>query len=169
MDGYASDPPALDDVSYTITLFKVARQPPDSDFRRARVTVLETRLVSVSIDRSYEDVYGFVVDPENLPLWAPGFALAVSKDAKGWMVATADGPVRIAFAESNEFGVADHHVTAITGELFSNRMRVVPNGDGAEVTFTLFRSLETSAEQFAEDARLVRDDLHTLKLLLEGP
>lgn len=133
------------------------------------MTVLETRIVSTSIERSQEDVYSFVVDPENLPLWAPGFAQAVTKDAQGWMVAAADGPVRIAFAERNEFGVADHHVTAASGELFSNRMRVVPNGDGAEVTFTLFRSLDTSAEQFAEDARLVQDDLNTLKLILERP
>lgn len=132
------------------------------------MTVLETRIVSVSIERPQQVVYDFVVDPENLPLWAPGFARAVTKNAQGWLVVTAHGPVKIAFAERNEFGVADHYVTAASGEIFSNRMRVIPNGDGAEVTFTLFRSLDTSAEQFAEDARLVQDDLHTLKLILEG-
>lgn len=133
------------------------------------MAVLETLIVSTSIERSQQDVYEFVVGPENLPLWAPGFAQAVTKDAQGWMVATSDGPVRIAFVERNEFGVADHYVTLRSGEQFSNRMRVVPNGDGAEVTFTLFRSPDKSAEQFAEDARLVQQDLHNLKLILEGP
>jgi len=133
------------------------------------VTVLETLIVSTSIERSQQEVYDFVVDPENLPLWAPGFAQGVSEGAEGWMVTTSDGPVRIAFVERNEFGVADHYVTARSGEQFSNRMRVVPNGDGAEVTFTLFKAPDTSAEQFAEDARLVQQDLHNLKLILEGP
>jgi hypothetical protein len=46
-------------------------------------------------------------------------------------------------------------------------MRVVPNGAGSEVLFTLFRSPAMSDDKYAEDASLVDRDLQTLKRLLE--
>ena len=46
-------------------------------------------------------------------------------------------------------------------------MRVVPNGSGSEVIFTLFKTPEMSDKQFAEDAGLVERDLRTLKSVLE--
>jgi hypothetical protein len=46
-------------------------------------------------------------------------------------------------------------------------MRVVPNGDGSEFIFTLFRQPEMSEEKFAEDRAAVEEDLRTLKELLE--
>ena len=46
-------------------------------------------------------------------------------------------------------------------------MRVVPNGAGSEVTFTLLRLPEMSDQKFAEDAGMVQRDLRTLKSVLE--
>jgi hypothetical protein len=46
-------------------------------------------------------------------------------------------------------------------------MRVLPNGSGSEVIFTILRSPEMSDEKFAEDIGLVERDLRTLKNLLE--
>ena len=47
-------------------------------------------------------------------------------------------------------------------------MRVVPNGEGSELTFTLFQQPGMSQQQFEEDAQAVAHDLHTLKTLLES-
>ncbi len=47
-------------------------------------------------------------------------------------------------------------------------MRVVPNGEGAELLFTVFQRPGRSDAQFYEDASLVHRDLHTLKQILEG-
>ena len=47
-------------------------------------------------------------------------------------------------------------------------MRIVANGTGCEVTFTLFRQPGMSAEQFAADAEWVSRDLAALKALLEA-
>lgn len=47
-------------------------------------------------------------------------------------------------------------------------MRVIPNGSGSEIIFTLFQSPAMSDEKFAEDVTLVERDLKTLKGFLEG-
>jgi hypothetical protein len=47
-------------------------------------------------------------------------------------------------------------------------MRVVANGDGAEVVFTLFQREGMSDDETARDAAMVARDLKALKLLLEG-
>lgn len=46
-------------------------------------------------------------------------------------------------------------------------MRVVPNGDGSEVVFTLFRQPGMTDEQFAADAAWVAKDLAALKAVFE--
>lgn len=46
-------------------------------------------------------------------------------------------------------------------------MRVVPNGDGSEFLFSLFRQPGMSDEAFAKDKAAVEKDLKTLKDLLE--
>jgi len=47
-------------------------------------------------------------------------------------------------------------------------MRVIANGTGSEVIFTLFRLPEMTAEDFARDAEWVERDLRALKALLES-
>jgi len=47
-------------------------------------------------------------------------------------------------------------------------MRVVANGEGSEVMFTLFQLPGMSGEQFIQDASMVEADLLTLKTVLEG-
>jgi hypothetical protein len=54
-----------------------------------------------------------------------------------------------------------------SGAKYYNPMRVVPNNDGSELVFTLFRRPEVSDQEFAQDARSVEKDLATLKSLLE--
>jgi hypothetical protein len=46
-------------------------------------------------------------------------------------------------------------------------LRVVPNGDGCEVMFTLLRLPGTTDEQFAADAAHIAKDLEILKGLME--
>ncbi len=46
-------------------------------------------------------------------------------------------------------------------------MRVVPNGSGSEVLFTLFQLPDVSDEKYAEEIGLVEQDLKNLKSVLE--
>jgi hypothetical protein len=77
------------------------------------------------------------------------------------------GKVTIRFVENNPFGILDHDVILESGGKMHNPMRVVPNGLGSEVIFTLFRQPGVSDEQFAEDTQWVEKDLRMLRDLLE--
>jgi hypothetical protein len=82
-------------------------------------------------------------------------------------VQTAAGPAGFAFVERNELGVLDHEVTLPSGDVIYNPMRVLTNGDGCEVVFTLRRLPGMSSEDFERDAGLVQADLARLKQVLE--
>jgi hypothetical protein len=129
---------------------------------------LESRQISERIDRYAADVYEFASDPANLPEWAPGLGGSVENVDGQWFVETPSGRVGFAFVERNKYGVLDHDVTLPSGEVIHNPMRVVPDGDGCEVVFTLRRLPDMSDEDFARDAGLVQADLTRLKRLLEA-
>ncbi len=126
------------------------------------------RSLSVSIDRTPATVYEFVSNPENLPTWAAGLCKAVRKSDSGWIVETPQGPMKLRFAEHNNFGVLDHYVTVPSGSEVYVPMRVLANGSGSEVLFVLFRLPGASDQQYHEDAAMVERDLHSLKRILES-
>ena len=55
-----------------------------------------------------------------------------------------------------------------SGETIYNPMRVIPDGTGCEVVFTLRRLPGMSDEDFARDAGLVAADLARLTQVLES-
>lgn len=89
------------------------------------------------------------------------------EDGGVWIGQSPMGQVRIKFADTNRFGVLDHDVTLESGATFHNPMRVVPNGEGSEVIFTLYRQPGATDEAFQKDAAWIEKDLKTLKSLLE--
>ena len=78
------------------------------------------------------------------------------------------GRVGFAFVPRNDLGVLDHDVTLPTGEVAHNPMRVIADGSGCEVVFTLRRRPGMSDDEFGEDAAAVAADLARLKQVLEG-
>jgi hypothetical protein len=132
------------------------------------MVLMHARTVSVSVLRDPDAVHEYLSDPRNLPDWAPGFAKSVREEGGGWVVETADGTVRIAFVPDNRLGVVDHRVTGEGGLDVLNPMRVIANGDGAEVLFTLFQPAGMADARFQRDLGLVESDLQTLKRVLEG-
>jgi carbon monoxide dehydrogenase subunit G len=126
-----------------------------------------SRTLSISIDRPPDKVYDFILNPENLPKWAAGLCKSVRKANADWIAETPQGPMKIRFAEKNDFRVLDHYVNPAPGVEVYVPMRVLPNGSGSEVIFTIVRSPDMSDDKFAEDIGLVERDLRTLKNVLE--
>ena len=124
--------------------------------------------LSESIDRPADEVYEYASDPANLPEWAPGLGTSVEKVGGEWFVETSMGRVGFAFVERNDHGVLDHDVTLPSGETIHNPMRVIRDGTGSEVVFTLRRHPNMKDEEFARDAEAVAADLARLKRLLES-
>ena len=124
--------------------------------------------LSLYIDAPATSVYRYAANPLNLPHWVPSFCKSVSQINDKWQVQTADGPVEFAFVPHNSLGVLDHSVTLASGLTLTNPMRVITNGTGSEILFTLFQHEGMTDEQFKKDAELVLGDLTALKNLLEA-
>jgi hypothetical protein len=128
----------------------------------------EVRHVSVSVRRPPGQVYEYASQPENLPKWAAGLAGSFERRGERWVAKGGPlGEVEVSFAPSNEFGVLDHAVTLPDGETVHNALRVIPNAQGSEVVFTVFRRPGMSRDQFEKDAAAVKRDLDALKALVE--
>jgi hypothetical protein len=129
---------------------------------------LEVRTVSVSIQRDWREVYEFAQRPENFARWASGAAKSLRREGGDWVADGPDGRAVLRFAPRNEFGVLDHTVILASGAEIHMPVRVVPNGPGCEVMFTLFRQPGMTDAVFARDADWVAKDLAALKVLLES-
>ena len=135
------------------------------------MATLPARIVHTSIQRDWRMVYAFAAKPENMPLWASGLAAGLTRDGDGddWIADGGPiGNVRVRFAPPNDFGVIDHRVTLPDGTVVDNALRIVPNGDGAEVMFTLLRQPAMDDAAFESDAAHVARDLEALKRLMEN-
>lgn len=127
----------------------------------------ESRTVTVSIDRDWREVYDFASIPENFQRWAAGLGVRFEKSGEDWIAESPEGSaICIRFSPPNDFGVLDHIVIA-EGRGTRNAMRVIANGTGAEVMFTLLRAPEMTEDAFEADAAAVARDLNALKTLLE--
>ena len=102
----------------------------EANLKTGRMT-FAARHISIAINRPFGEVYDFAGNPENLPKWAAGLSSSIGMVDDDWVAETAAGPVRVKFAERNEFGVLDHYVITASGESIYNPLRVLGNGDGA--------------------------------------
>lgn len=127
-----------------------------------------SRHLSETIERTPADVYAFASDPRNLPAWASGLSTTIEQVDGAWVADSDLGRVTVELAPDNAYGVLDHVVTLPDGARVSNPLRVLPNGDGSDVVFSLFQLPGADLDAFEADAAAVVRDLARLKVLLEG-
>lgn len=133
-------------------------------------------VLSIGIDCLLEVVARYLANPRNFPEWASGLASGMTPksvhahspdEAAEWIAETPQGQATIRFSPPNEFGVADHWVYLPDGTCVYVPVRTVANGDGSEVSLTLFRIPGMDEARFQADADWVRGDLAKLKQILE--
>jgi hypothetical protein len=127
----------------------------------------ESRHLATFIARPAAEVYGYARDPAHLPAWAAGLAAGIRLERGEWVADSPMGRVLVRFVPVNEYGVLDHDVVLPDGTTVTNPVRVLSDGGGSEVVFTLRRQPGTTDEEFASDAAAVTADLAALKRVLE--
>jgi hypothetical protein len=127
-----------------------------------------SRHISERIACPAGEVYDYAADPANLPQWAPGLGSSVEKTGGQWFVQTSQGRVGFALVQRNEYGVLDHYVTLPSGEVVYIPLRVIADGSGSEVVFTLRRRPGISDQDFQVDADAMAADLSRLRQVLEA-
>ena len=132
-----------------------------------QTVTVESRTITVRIDRPFDKVYEFLVDPANWNQWASGLGKNIRRSQDVWIADSDGGVARVQFTPQNSFGVVDHTVIRPSGQRVYVPMRLLENGSGCELLFTLFREPSISDAQFASDAAFVEQDLNGVKRLLE--
>jgi len=127
----------------------------------------ESRHLTTYVDRPADEVYAYAADPSHLPEWAAGLSGSIEQRDGRWIAASPMGEVEVRFAPANPFGVLDHEVVLPDGTAVTNPMRVLPDGAGSEVVFTLRRRDGMSDAELESDTAAVRTDLARLKEVLE--
>ena len=131
--------------------------------------MLPARTYSIPIRHEWRALYERIWHPEFFAQWASGLAHSNLRQESGeWLADGPDGPVRIRFTAHNEHGVMDHFVDTGAGGEVHVPLRVFQNGEGAEVSLTLFRQPGMDDERFAADIKWINRDLKALKTLIEG-
>lgn len=125
----------------------------------------ETRNISVTVQAPLDFSYDFLHRPENFPLWASGLCKSIKKQDGEWIAETPNGAMKVAFTEWNKFGILDHLVFGPKGTFYVS-MRIIPNGQGSELVFTLFRAPEMTDEDLNRDVEWVKKDLNEVRNLL---
>jgi hypothetical protein len=124
---------------------------------------------SVAIAAAPEKVFAYVADVRTWPKWASHSFKSVRPGAGGvWEIETAQGPARLTLKNDPALGVIDHIVSDNKGNNWSIPGRVVPAGGGAVVMLTFAKPATFSDAQFAQDLRMVDEELAALKRLLES-
>jgi hypothetical protein len=126
--------------------------------------MLPSRTYSISIGRDWRDLYQAIWRPETFPKWASGLSESDLREEDGkWLADGPEGVITIRFTPHNDYGVMDHWVDVGEGKEVHVPLRVIQNGEGAEVMLTLFRQPGMDDEMFARDAKWISRDLRALK------
>ncbi|MGW7824369.1 SRPBCC family protein [Streptomyces puniciscabiei] len=124
---------------------------------------------TVTIARPPREVFAFLADAANWPLWAVVNVKAIEPDheAGWWRMITPRGPARFRIRSNAELGLLDHDYIEEDADR-SVPARVVPNGEGSEFMMTLVQPASYSDAFFDEQSALIDTELTTLKEVLEG-
>jgi hypothetical protein len=128
----------------------------------------ESRHLTVSIERPAGQVYAYVRDPAHLPGWAAGLAAGIRRERGEWVADSPMGRVLVRFVPVNEYGVLDHDVVLPDGTSVTNPLRVLADGEGAEVVFTARRRPTMTDAEWAADVEAISADLERLKRAIEA-
>src|SRR5438128_1465002 len=103
---------------------------------------------TIHLDAPREEVFEFLADPHNLPMWAVAFAHSVRRDGDAWRVQTAQGEIDLRMSVDAGLGTVDFHMVPAPGSSVTAYSRVIPVGATSEYIFTQLQSAGMSDAAF---------------------
>ncbi len=137
------------------------------------MTTLTTETLRITIDAPYDEVTTYLAEPASAHEWATEFFAGPLSKGSGeeWVaqVPMMGGEVRYRQEIDLERGVIDLYL-APRGVEFGPPLpvRIVPNGDGADVLWTLTRFPGVPDEQWRASLQSMQRELDNLKRTLEA-
>jgi hypothetical protein len=132
-----------------------------------QLTPMRSATLTITIAAPRDDVFAFLADGANLPAWASNFAPAIRPNGDGWIVNQGAVEIGLEIPANRELGTVDLHITLPSGARRAVYLRVLPNGEGAEVLFTLFHSDLRTDDDIARQNDEVAEELRRVKAIFE--
>ena len=122
---------------------------------------------TVFIQRPADELFDFLAQPQNLPVWATEFCSDIRPHGNAWLATTPNGEITVRYRTDSEFGIVDYLLSPAPGIELLAASRVLPNDDGAEYTFTQFQAPGMPDAAFGAQVDALRLELANLKHLME--
>jgi hypothetical protein len=120
----------------------------------------ETRRISIAATPAA--VHGYLADPQNLPEWAPAFADAVRPCGEHWVVTQGGTEIDVAILADRNRGTVD--IVSAADHARGAFLRVLPNGQGSDLLFTLLFAHDTPEHQIEAQMATVDKELAAVRL-----
>lgn len=129
-----------------------------------------SRIISVSIQRPYAEVYDFLADQANFARWAINpDSIMEPLGGNEWLVDIPRGRSIIRFTARNPHGVLDYSVRLQNeAGAYTTPVRLVPNEEGADLVLVWFRAQGIDDARFDSEVEWIASDLQRLKSLIEA-
>jgi ketosteroid isomerase-like protein len=131
-------------------------------------TIYRSAIKSVDIQAPFERVFGFLANPMNWPRYAVVNLHSVSPGECGWFkMVTKFGHGEIRVNPVKELGIIDHDWRDPQAS-WTVPARIVANGDGVTVMYTLFQPPVMTGPQFDQAMKEMDIEMNKLREILES-
>lgn len=118
---------------------------------------------SVTLKAPRHRVFAYLTNPFNLKKWAINFVQDVVQRNGSVIAITPIGALTTQILANEQWGTVDIKMDEM---IFPGRL--TPNGEGCNYSFTMYRSVEMSDEQWQNGIRGLKEELSILKKLIEN-
>jgi ketosteroid isomerase-like protein len=131
-------------------------------------TLSRSAIKSVDIQAPFERVFGFLANPMNWPQYAVVNLRSASPGENGWFkMITKFGEGEIRVSPIKELGLCDHEWRDPQAH-WTVPARIVANGDGVTVMYTLFQPPVMTDQQFDQAMKDMDIEMNTLREIMES-
>src|SRR3954468_16180699 len=109
---------------------------------------MKNRTLSISVPAARDEVFAFLSQIENLPVWAPAFCTGLRRQEGYWKGETPAGEVYFAIAADAPTGVIDLLMGTHPDQMNVIPFRVLAQPHGAAVVGTFFQPVDWADETY---------------------
>ena len=129
--------------------------------------MLPSQTLTLTVPRNWLDLYETIWQPTCFAKWVSDLKGAtLVQEGQYWRAKRGENSLKLRFTPHNPFGVMDYWTDNGSGKERYMPMRVIANGQGAELVAVLYCQPFTSDAHFVQEVAALRADMERLLYLL---
>lgn len=133
-----------------------------------QTSLARTDTQTVSIPTPADELYTFLSDIRNLPVWAVGFARSVRQQEGRWIVTTSSGEIEVELQVNEPARTIDFVLMPARDVRVVAYSRVLANGPGSEFIFTQIQAPGMPDDVFDGQIEALTEEMHVLRSVMRA-